>query len=353
MSLKSRFGPFGYIGIFVLLTIYFMPVRVFGADAGNCLVCHKYPGLSRVGENGEMRLLFVNEEIYSKTVHGKVKCEGCHTDITKIPHEPAKPVDCLVLCHIIEPTSEQKFSHKSVATSLEDSVHSKTGKDGKEKPFSEDMPTCKDCHDNPMFRPLAFVKKVRPGVAEDALGRCRVCHTQEEFITRFYNHITTRLHKSRSPLNIAESCARCHDDKELVARHKLSTSAGGSYGQTFHGKAANLLDESVPDCLDCHVPKGKSVHQMYGNDDSRATTHKENRGQICNSVDCHPGASTDFANYKVHAEFDKNSNPVIYWFTTFFIVLTGGTLLPLMAILFLDLLRRLFPNASFSRRKEK
>ena len=61
MRLKSRFGPFGYIGFFVLLTFYFMPARVFGADAGNCLVCHKYPGLSRVDENGEMRLLFVNE----------------------------------------------------------------------------------------------------------------------------------------------------------------------------------------------------------------------------------------------------------------------------------------------------
>jgi hypothetical protein len=92
---------------------------------------------------------------------------------------------------------------------------------------------------------------------------------------------------------------------------------------------------------------------MYKNEDSRATTHKENRGQICNSVDCHPGASKKFGNYQVHAEFNKEKSPVIYWFTTFFIILTGGTLLPLMAILFLDLLRRLFPNASFRRRKEK
>ncbi len=353
MSLKSRSGPLGYLGIFVLLSIYFLPTGAQGSDVGNCLLCHKYPGLSRVDENAEMRLLYVNEEIFNKSVHAKVKCEGCHTDIKKIPHEPVKPVDCLVLCHIIEPSEEQKFSHKSVETFLADSVHGKKDETGKEKPFSEDMPTCKDCHDNPLFRPLAFVKKVRPGVAEDALGRCRVCHKKEEFIYRFYNHITTRLHKSRSPLNIAQSCGRCHDDPDLVARHNLSTMAGGSYGETFHGKAANLLDESVPDCLDCHVPKGQSVHQMHGNDDLRATTHPENRGQICGSVDCHPGASPQFANYQVHPEFDKEQEPVTYWFTTFFIVLTGGTLLPLMAILFLDLLRRLFPNASFRRRKEK
>lgn len=351
MRVKSRSRPLLSAVVLTLVTFYFLPTGVKGADVGNCLLCHKYLGLSRVDDEGEMRLLYVNEDIFNKSVHAKVKCEGCHSDITKIPHDPVKPVDCLSVCHIIEPADEQKFSHKSVEKFLNDSVHSKFNRDAEQKKFSEDMPTCKDCHDNPMFRPLSFVKKVRPGIAEDALGRCRVCHKQEEFIFRFYNHITTRLHKSRSPLNIAQSCARCHDDPKLVARHNLTTKAGASYAQTFHGKAANLLDESVPDCLDCHVPKGQSVHQMHGNDDPRATTHSANKGEICNSMDCHPGASVQFADYKVHAEFDKNKSPVIYYFTTFFIILTGGTLLPLMGIMFLDSLRRLFPNASLKRRK--
>ena len=351
MRLKSRSRPFGYAVILTLLTLCYYPAAAAASDAGNCLLCHKYPGLSRVDENAQMRLLYVNEEIFNNSVHGKVKCEGCHTDILKIPHDPVKPVDCLAVCHIIEPAEEQKFSHKSVEAFLEDSVHGKKDANGVEKKYSEDMPTCKDCHDNPMFRPLAFVKKVRAGIAEDALGRCRVCHKKEDFIFRFYNHITTRLHKSRSPLNIAEACARCHDDAELVARHNLNTKAGFSYGDTYHGKAARMLDETVPDCLDCHVPKGQSVHQMHGNDDPRATTHPDNKGQICNSVDCHPGASIQFANYQVHSEYNKDKSPAVYWFTTFFYILTGGTLLPLMGIMFLDLLRRLFPNATFRRRK--
>ncbi len=336
----------------LLVVLCLLPAWAFAADMGNCLLCHKYPGLSRIDDKGKMKLMFVNEDIFNKSVHSKVKCEGCHTDITKIPHEPAKPVDCLSVCHIIEPTSEQKFSHKSVKTFIDASVHSKVDKNGKVKKFNEDMPTCKDCHENPLFRPLAFVKKVRPGIAEDAMGRCRVCHEKEDFIFRFYNHITTRLHKSRSPLNIAQSCGKCHDDKEMVARHGLTMLAGSSYGETFHGKAANLLSESIPDCLDCHVVKGKSVHQMYGNDDPRSSTHPDNRGTICNSDDCHPKASAKFANYQVHPTFNKDNNQVVYWFTTFFYVLTGGTLLPLMGVMFLDLLRRLFPNASLKRRKK-
>ncbi|WP_456387091.1 cytochrome C [Desulfolithobacter sp.] len=338
--------------VVALVVSYCLDWEVQAADMGNCLLCHKYPGLSRVDETGRMKLMFVNEDIFNKSVHSKVKCEGCHTDITKIPHDPAKPVDCLTECHIVEPTSEQKFSHREVEKYLNDSVHAKTDEQGNLKKYSEDMPTCKDCHDNPLFRPLAFVKKVRPGIAEEAMGRCRVCHKKEDFIFRFYNHITTRMHKSRSPLNIAQACGKCHDDPELVARHNLKTKAGYSYSETFHGKAANLLDESVPDCLDCHVVKGTSVHQMYGNDDPRSSTYPANREQICNSVDCHPGASVKFANYKVHAEYSRIQNPVIYWFTTFFIILTGGTLLPLMGIMFLDLLRRLFPNATIMRRRK-
>ena len=79
------------------------------SDVGNCLLCHKYPGLSRVDENGKFRLFYVNESVFMTSVHAKVPCEGCHTDIKKIPHDPAKKVDCLTECHIIEPSSEQKF----------------------------------------------------------------------------------------------------------------------------------------------------------------------------------------------------------------------------------------------------
>jgi len=146
-------------------------------------------------------------------------------------------------------------------------------------------------------------------------------------------------------------CARCHDDKELVARHDLKTRAFYSYGETYHGKAAKFLDEKVPDCLDCHVVKGKSVHEMRGNDDPESAVHKDNKAKICATEDCHPNAAPRLAEYKTHPEFNLDKNPVQYYFTTFFIILTGGTLLPLMGIIFLDLLRRLFPNAQIGGRK--
>ncbi len=317
------------------------------ADIGNCLLCHKYPGISRVDEEGKLKLFYVNEDIFKNSVHSKVKCDSCHTDIKEIPHKPAIKVDCLIECHVIEPASEKKFSHKAAQKFLDKSVHKMV----EDKGFKEDYPTCKSCHDNPLYRPISFYKKVQAGISEQALGRCRVCHESEDFIYRFYNHITTRLHKSRNPQNIAEVCARCHNDLELVTRHGLSTQAVYSYGQTFHGKAASFLDETVPDCLDCHVKKGESVHQMLSHKDPNASTYVKNKGKICASMDCHPSASPKLATYNMHSEFNLTQSPVQYYFTLFFIVLTGGTLLPLMVIIFLDILRRFFPNAIIGRRK--
>lgn len=334
-----------------LILAIFIPTNSYSADISNCVLCHKYPGISMVDEEGKFRLFYINEDIFSNTPHGRVKCEGCHTDIKKIPHDPAKKVDCLVECHIVEPSSEKKFSHKDVSEFLEKSVHGKHDKDGKSKKYPEDLPTCKDCHDNPLYRPIAFFKKVRPGMSEQAMGRCRVCHKKDEFVNYFYKHVTTRLHKSRNPLNIAQMCGKCHDDPQIVARHNLSTKAVFSYGETFHGKAASYLDERIPDCLDCHVKKGESVHQMLSHKDPESAVYINNVAKVCTNIDCHPKASSKLANYNVHAEFSLEQSPAQYFFTVFFIFLTGGTLLPLMGIIFLDLIRRFFPNATIKRRK--
>ncbi len=347
----SKFKTIFILSLTFLLFTFVMPGTSGSADIGNCLLCHKYPGISRVDEEGKLRLFYINEDIFQNSIHSKVKCEGCHTDITKIPHDPAKKVDCLVECHIIEPSTETKFSHKDVQTFLDKSVHGKIDKNKMEKKYPEDYPSCKDCHDEPLYRPLSFFKQVRPGISEASLGRCRVCHKKDEFIYRFYNHVTTRLHKSRNPLNIAEVCARCHDNLQIVARHNLSTKAVYSYGETFHGKAAKFLDERIPDCLDCHVRSGESVHEMLPHEDPHASTYSKNIGQVCTNLDCHPNASPQLAKYSVHSEFSMENSPVQYYFTVFFIILTGCTLLPLMFIIFLDLVRRFFPHVSLTRRK--
>jgi len=90
---------------------------------------------------------------------------------------------------------------------------------------------------------------------------------------------------------------------------------------------------------------------MLSPKDPLAPTHKNNKAEICSNLECHPKASPSLAGYQVHPGFNVEVNPKQYYFRTFFIMLTGGTLLPLMGIMFLDLFRRLFPNSRSKRRK--
>jgi len=90
---------------------------------------------------------------------------------------------------------------------------------------------------------------------------------------------------------------------------------------------------------------------MLSHTDPLSVTHENNKAGICSSMACHPKASPKLASYKVHPEFDLKQSPSQYYFRIFFITLTGGTLLPLMGIIFLDLIRRLFPNVIIRRRK--
>lgn len=341
----------GWLVLLLILAVCGPPAVAAASDAGNCLLCHRNRGLSRLDEDGNLRLFFVNEETYQNSVHSKIECEGCHADIDKVPHGGAEPVDCLRTCHLVEPTTEVRFSHQDAAESLSISVHGTADEDGVAKDHADDYPDCKDCHENPMYRPLSFFKTVEPGISEEAVGRCRVCHKDDAFIFGYYNHVTTRLHRSRSPKNIADVCARCHDDPGFGQRHDLVAQAVVSYEATFHGKAASYLDESVPDCLDCHVSKGESVHQMRTSGDPLSSTHPDNKASVCSQRVCHPNAPDIAAKYDVHAEFRPEGNPPLFWFTMFFYTIAGGTLLPLFSLILLDLLRRLFPGVVIRGRR--
>ena len=64
---------FVYSFCIILLLLFFIgPLNSYAADIGNCLLCHKYPGLSRIDEDGNLRLLFVNEKVFYNSVHARV-----------------------------------------------------------------------------------------------------------------------------------------------------------------------------------------------------------------------------------------------------------------------------------------
>ncbi|MEI6126325.1 MAG: cytochrome C, partial [Pseudomonadota bacterium] len=218
-------------------------------DEENCLFCHKYRGLSFINKEGKFRLLYITEDLYMNSPHGNLKCKNCHIDIDKIPHGDVKKVDCLIACHMNDPSSRLPFSHKNVGKYLADSVHGKLDKDGKPKPYPEDYPDCLTCHQDPLYRPLAFLNVEKPGLEKKTIERCSICHQEKTFMNKFFSHFTSRMQKLRKPLEVIELCGSCHGNTEMMKRHNLPNLIK-SYMETYHGKALVFGDEKAAECTD-------------------------------------------------------------------------------------------------------
>ncbi|MDP2783821.1 MAG: hypothetical protein Q8O38_04415 [Sulfurimicrobium sp.] len=317
-------------------------------DELNCVLCHKHRGLSRIDENGNFRLFYINEALFEEGPHVRVKCMDCHRDISKIPHDPAKKVDCTTECHLTEPSGQKKFSHKPVSDMLAKSVHGKLDADGSAKEHQQDYPGCKDCHEEPLYRPLSFFKGKTSGVSERSLSRCKTCHTTGKFAESFYKHVTSRLQKSRKPAETVGVCAKCHGDKEFQQRHKLDDVVT-SYKETYHWKAIRFGSEETPDCVDCHVVKGEGVHFIEGKDSPTSASNKKNVPTTCRTSECHEKASANLADFQVHVTYDKDKYPLQHYMLVFFTWLMAGVLYFFLILIILELLRRLFPNFSFKK----
>lgn len=322
-------------------------------DELNCVLCHKFRGLSRIDKDGKFRLFYINQELFNSGPHRRNRCKDCHTDINKIPHDPAKKVDCTQECHMVEPSGSEKFSHKSVAETLKRSVHSPVDKDGKPKKYQDDYPGCKDCHDQPFYRPFSIYKgKLKAGVSKRGISRCKSCHTKGDFAEDFYEHVTTRLRKSRFPMETMEACAKCHQNKEFLERHELDD-AVTTYKQTFHGKMIALGSERTPDCLDCHVVEGENVHLVESKESPTSAVYKTNVQATCRTEECHSKASPQLAGFQTHVTYDRDKYPLQFYMLVGFKALMAMVLYFFLTLIFLELLRRLFPSFSFFKEKKK
>jgi hypothetical protein len=349
---KKNFTISIFCLLLLTLSMLLFTQNSFAFDEQNCLICHKYRGLSYIDEDNKFRLLYITEPTYLNSPHALSKCGDCHGDLEGFPHEKVKEVDCLVECHVREPFSEQLFSHQKSSDFLNQSVHAKKDSEGNFKEYQEDMPDCKDCHNDPLYRPFYYFKSAHAGISKRVLGRCLVCHDDEIYVKKFYSHFSSRMQKLRPPNELVDMCGKCHGDEEIMHRHNLPN-AIHSYRETYHGKAVFFGDEWTPDCLDCHVKPGESVHSMHSKDDPQSSVHESERSNTCSTLDCHPGADPKLAEYNPHAAPDLERNPVVFFVAVFFFILTTGTFAYLMLMTVLDIARRLFPHAALFPEKSK
>lgn len=344
-----------YLPILLLLLLLFYSSLSFAEDIvlddENCSMCHKYPGLSRVSDEGYLRLFYINSHNFTQSLHTKVKCTGCHTDIKKIPHNDAKRVDCTTECHIKQPETGEKFSHKNIADILSKSIHNPDNPNVNKK-IVEDFPKCTSCHNNPLYLSIAKdLQKLHGGRdAEQILKKCDACHEKRSFYSYFFNHVAYRARHLFPAQKSIETCMQCHAKNEMVEKHDLKNAAS-TYLDTFHGKAVKFNFDDAPTCIDCHVKDEDSVHSIMSHENPESAVYKGNRYKTCRDEGCHPSAGKNMGDIKMHVSIDKNMYPAEYYTALAFTGLTLGAFVPLMLFLLLELIREMFPNLKIKKDK--
>lgn len=268
-----------------------------------CLLCHKYPGLGRYEKDEKNRIVkrifYVNEDMHKASYHGSFNCSDCHEGVDKIPHTGAKKVDCGKTCHLNEPSTGKKFSHKSIVDDLENSAHGAKGFSGEGQ---NDLPACRDCHTN---KPYLF--SVQQQMKSKAFTEiCHQCHEEKAWAKRFMSHINYRLSMRRSSSEVVRLCSKCHANLDMMNKHKLDVVVG--FLDTYHGKAIQYGDEEVANCLNCHAPYalGFSPHRITSRKKNNSPVNAANKLETCAQANCHAGATQQFATgSKAHPSFVK------------------------------------------------
>jgi len=124
------------------------------------------------------------------------------------------------------------------------------------------------------------------------VATCVDCHSPTQ-----NPHSVIRVLEYNAPAykkNIAQTCASCHDNEELMADYGIVEKVYESYMRSFHEKAIQLgtyeatqLDKAT--CTNCH-----GVHDIKSaKDPGSPVVGVANLASTCEQ--CHPGAGVEFA----------------------------------------------------------
>jgi hypothetical protein len=217
------------------LFIGFTAGVVWGKDNSMCLGCHQDESLSKQDASGRKLSLFVSEKEFKSSVHGKLSCSDCHTDIKDDKHAEGgqKAADKKVNCETCHAKAEKAYLQ---------GLHAKMTMKGTERAAN-----CYDCH-----------------------GK--------------HNILPDKNPKSMVYIsNIDRTCTRCHSDIVFVEAHALGeTVTKEEFEKSVHGMTGQVT------CTSCH-----GSHELLRSlTDPKSSIFRSNIPQTCGT--CHPKIAKEF-----------------------------------------------------------
>ena len=298
-----------------------------------CLGCHGLEGFAPPATPGEKQFPMVLKDRFLGSVHGKLNCVECHTNVTKIPHDPVTVQVSCVSCHEsrLEDAKENNKTDEIVKLTgviemigrYMKSIHAQPSKVDQ----SHTNATCYNCHDAHYVYP--------PNTPNYNWWRlnlpyaCGACHKSElaEYKTSVHGQLT--LLQANPKAAICSDCHTTHDiqDPFLDKTQLLITKNCGSchkeqlasYQGTYHGQVNTLGFAYTAKCFDCH-----GYHTIQRVNDPKSTVYPANRLQTCQK--CHLDATKGFLSFEPHATgHNLHQYPRTWIASKFMLLLLGGT----------------------------
>lgn len=308
-------------------------------DNATCQSCHdgKKGKLDMPGLGGDKHALHaVSPEKYAKSVHAKMECIACHTDIvdstSQHKRSNAKAPDCAT-CHQALWDQAKKTVKAGETSRLEivaknidaykKSFHAQPDKDNP----TVAKATCTQCHDTHAFNVPADKKSPQyTAWRKDVPALCGTCHDEQLEAFSESVHGKALLEKGNDK---APACINCHTTHEitntsLVSFKLLVTDACGSchkdnlasYRDTYHGQVTRLGGVETAKCFNCH-----GSHGILPASDPKSTINVANRLKTCQT--CHDGkkrelATAGFVSFAPHANSHDFAKYPQMWIVTKF-----------------------------------
>jgi formate dehydrogenase subunit gamma len=293
----------------------------------------------------------VDINVLNKSVHNRLPCSSCHSDIQTLPHKKSLTAVNCANCH------------SNIAKEMVESIHYKSNKENKPNcvachgshdilPASNEqsktnffnIPSlCITCHNDTQIYENSIHSQALQEKGLTGTPVCTTCHgahlvlpsSDNRSKTYFFNihescgdchkKILSDFEKSIHGKNIlagnksAPTCTTCHSEHKIagitrVTLYGLETEECGKchleqsniYQDSFHGRATFSGFERSATCTDCH-----NTHLILPQNDPASTINKLNIDNTCGK--CHSlnnigsQANTtqklnirDFSKYKIH-----------------------------------------------------
>jgi nitrate/TMAO reductase-like tetraheme cytochrome c subunit len=242
-------------------------------DKNGCLTCHGDPALkdimSKSRADGSSIALYVDTTVSADSVHRFKDCTSCHGEK---PHETNSPLTKLSLSEKCGTCHDYEYKQ------YKDSVHGMPLASG-----NSDPATCTDCH-SATGNPHNVVRVLDPSA-------------------------------TTYPKNVADTCAKCHNNPKLMGKYGIVEKVYGSYMRSFHGKSNTLAPDGASlqmlgtaTCVNCH-----GSHDITSTSNpASSVAGMDNLLNTCKA--CHADAQPEFVKgFLGHKAANTDYMPVVYW----------------------------------------